>query len=112
MEKFEGAKIVNEPTATTKKVAEKWQAQNQKRKEIVKAKRAKIDVEARRKKREEEMAGRKSNAEIAAMSEFQSWCQENGIKPTKRAASKHREEFEAWMEQVSVDSDKDMKEAA
>ena len=112
MEKFEGVKIVNEPTATTKKVAEKWQDQNQKRKEIVKAKRAKIDVEARRKKREEEMAGRKTNAEIATMSEFRSWCQENGIKPTKRAASKHREEFEVWMEQVAVDSDKDMKEAA
>jgi len=103
MEKFKGAKIVNEPTLTTKKAAEKWQAQDQKRKEMVEAKRIKTDFEALRKKREEEMAGRRSNAEIASMSEFQGWCLEKGIKPTKRAASKHREEFEVWMKQAGVE---------
>jgi hypothetical protein len=97
---MEKPKIVSEPTAETKKMAEDWQKKDQKRKDSIMVKqyeKAKIE-------KAKEMENRKTNQEIADIIEFQEWCKNQGIEPTKRQAGKHREEFENYLSSLEKDA--------
>lgn len=90
---MEEPRVVANPTAETKKIAETWRANDLKRRTGLAAK----QHEKRKAEKANEIKNRKTNQEIVDMAEFQEWCEEHGIEPTKRQAGKHREEFENYL---------------
>jgi len=91
---MEKSKIIMEPTAETKKIAEDWQKKEQKRKNPADVFKQRGKTKAEEPKETER---KKTNQEIADMPEFREWCENQKIEPTKRQAGKHREEFENYL---------------
>lgn len=105
MENMERAKIVSGPTPETKKIVEDWRKAGQKRREAVDARLHDSQKKKSFGKIEKAESG-KTNREIADTMEFQNWCREHGLEPTKRQASQHREEFEKYLASLENKLDK------